>query len=55
VESQFEAYRKLGYDEVKSSIAGSLRADMAPKKRAGQESGDAKLHEIFEDFGFDVA
>lgn len=46
-ESQFEAYRKLGYDAIKNSLSPQPNAATDPLRR--------ELHEVFSTFGFDTS
>ena len=51
-ESQFEAYRKLGYHEVMTSLPGVPSADNTPPIDAAQDPLCKELYKIFDDFGF---
>jgi hypothetical protein len=51
-ESQFEAYRALGYHAVTTSFSGVPSADRTSQADAAGDPLCAELSKIFEDFGF---
>lgn len=50
-ESQFEAYRQLGYHEVTTSFPGAPPTAKTPRTNAARDPLHKKLRETFEDFG----
>jgi len=51
-ESQFEAYRKLGYHEITTSFPGVPATAATPQANAAEDPLCTELCKILEDFGF---